>query len=59
MKNTNKLINDNIYHHIEYTEIESYFLQTKIVNRLLFITQNALAYFAFPSINTKRYIYQR
>ncbi|MBD3841504.1 MAG: hypothetical protein IE909_06395 [Campylobacterales bacterium] len=32
-------------------------LQTKIFNRLMFITQNALAYFAYPSINTKRYIH--
>lgn len=57
MKKTHRLINDNIYHHIEYTQLEDLFLQTKIVNRLLFITQNALAYFAFPSINTKRYIH--
>ncbi|RXK00244.1 hypothetical protein CRU98_03540 [Arcobacter sp. CECT 8986] len=32
-------------------------LQTKIVNRLQFITQNALAYFSFPSITTKRFIH--
>ena len=57
MNKKNRLINDNIYQHIEYTKLEDYFLQTKIVNRLLFITQNALAYFAFPSINTKRYIH--
>lgn len=57
MSKKNRLINDNIYQHIEYTQLEDYFLQTKIVNRLLFITQNALAYFAFPSINTKRYIH--
>jgi len=57
MDKKHRLINDNIYNHIEYTKIEGYFLQTKIVNRLLFITQNALAYFAFPSINTKRYIH--
>jgi len=57
MSKQNRLINDNIYQHIEYTQLEDYFLQTKIVNRLLFITQNALAYFAFPSINTKRYIH--
>ncbi|MGB5866651.1 MAG: hypothetical protein WBG69_02145 [Arcobacteraceae bacterium] len=57
MNKKHRLINDNIYQHIEYTKLEGYFLQTKIVNRLLFITQNALAYFAFPSINTKRYIH--
>jgi len=32
-------------------------LQTKILNRLQFITQNALAYFSFPSITTKRFIH--
>ncbi|MFW3328789.1 hypothetical protein ACN9JT_10070, partial [Aliarcobacter butzleri] len=32
-------------------------LQTKIVNRLQFITQNALAYFSYPSITTKRFIH--
>lgn len=52
-----KLINDNIYNHIECNNFESLFLQTKIVNRLLFVTQNALAYFSYPSINTKRYIH--
>ncbi|MDD2698318.1 MAG: hypothetical protein PHF17_05915 [Arcobacteraceae bacterium] len=52
-----KLINDTIYKHIECSVIEDTILQTKIVNRLLFITQNALAYFAYPSINTKRYIH--
>ncbi len=52
-----KLINDTIYKHIECSDIEDMVLQTKIVNRLLFITQNALAYFAYPSINTKRYIH--
>ncbi len=52
-----KLINDTIYKHIECSQIEDTILQTKIVNRLLFITQNALAYFAYPSINTKRYIH--
>jgi HD superfamily phosphohydrolase len=52
-----KLINDTIYKHIECSDIEDTILQTKIVNRLLFITQNALAYFAYPSINTKRYIH--
>ena len=53
----NKVINDTIYSHIEYTLFEESLLQTKIVSRLQFITQNALAYFAFPSINTKRYIH--
>lgn len=57
MKKEHRLINDNIYQHIAYTQLEDLFLQTKIVNRLLYITQNALAYFAFPSINTKRYIH--
>lgn len=52
-----RLINDTIYKHIECSQIEDKILQTKIVNRLLFITQNALAYFAYPSINTKRYIH--
>jgi len=37
--------------------LESEILQTKILNRLQFITQNALAYFSFPSITTKRYIH--
>ncbi|MCP4970489.1 MAG: HD domain-containing protein [Arcobacter sp.] len=32
-------------------------LQTKIVNRLQFVTQNALAYFSYPSITTKRLIH--
>ncbi|RXJ89289.1 hypothetical protein CRV01_09470 [Arcobacter sp. CECT 8983] len=32
-------------------------LQTKILNRLQFITQNALAYFSYPSITTKRFIH--
>ncbi|MEA3352887.1 MAG: HD domain-containing protein, partial [Campylobacterota bacterium] len=36
---------------------EDKILQTRIINRLFFITQNALAYFAYPSINTKRYIH--
>jgi hypothetical protein len=53
----NKVINDTIYSHIEYTLFEQNLLHTKIVSRLQFITQNALAYFAFPSINTKRYIH--
>ncbi len=52
-----RLINDTIYKHIECSNFEDKILQTKIVNRLLFITQNALAYFAYPSINTKRYIH--
>ncbi len=54
---TNKFINDTIYNHIEYTKFEGEILQTKVLSRLQFITQNALAYFAFPSINTKRYIH--
>lgn len=54
---TNRFINDTIYSHIEYTKFEGKVLQSKIVSRLQFITQNALAYFAFPSINTKRYIH--
>ncbi len=54
---TNKFINDTIYSHIEHTELEESALQSKILSRLQFITQNALAYFAFPSINTKRYIH--
>ena len=53
----NRIINDTIYNHIEYTKLESEILQTKILNRLQFITQNALAYFSFPSITTKRYIH--
>ncbi|WP_310442235.1 hypothetical protein [Sulfurimonas sp.] len=54
---TNKFINDTIYSHIEHTQLEESALQSKILSRLQFITQNALAYFAFPSINTKRYIH--
>ena len=54
---TNRFINDTIYSHIEHTELEESALQSKILSRLQFITQNALAYFAFPSINTKRYIH--
>ncbi|MDQ1264378.1 MAG: uncharacterized protein QG559_1379 [Campylobacterota bacterium] len=54
---TSSFINDTIYSHIEHTKLEAYLLQSKIVSRLQFITQNALAYFAFPSINTKRYIH--
>lgn len=57
MSKQSNLINDTIYNHIEYSEFEDKLLQTKIVNRLLFVTQNALAYFAYPSINTKRYIH--
>lgn len=56
MKNDN-IINDTVYGHIPYSGVEKKFLQSKIVNRLLFISQNALAYFAFPSISTKRYIH--
>lgn len=54
---TNRVINDTIYSHIEHTELEESALLSKILSRLQFITQNALAYFAFPSINTKRYIH--
>ncbi|WP_228197962.1 HD domain-containing protein [Poseidonibacter antarcticus] len=57
MKIQNRLINDTIYNHIEYTKLEDKILQTKIVNRLQFITQNALAYFSYPSITTKRFIH--
>ncbi len=53
----NRIINDTVYGHIPYTGLEEKFLQSKIVNRLLFVSQNALAYFAFPSITTKRYIH--
>ncbi len=52
-----KLINDTLYKHIECSQFENKILQTKILNRLFFVTQNALAYFAYPSINTKRYIH--
>jgi len=51
------IVNDTVYGHIPYSRLEEKFLQSKIVNRLLFISQNALAYFAFPSISTKRYIH--
>lgn len=51
------MINDTIYNHIDYTKLEDKILQTKIVNRLQFITQNALAYFSFPSITTRRFIH--
>ncbi|WP_228283379.1 HD domain-containing protein [Arcobacter sp. FWKO B] len=54
---TNRFINDTIFSHIEHTKFEGKILQTKILSRLQFVTQNALAYFAFPSINTKRYIH--
>jgi len=53
----NRIVNDTVYGHIPYTGLEEKFLQSKILNRLLFISQNALAYFAFPSITTKRYIH--
>ena len=55
MSTQKRLKNDILYKHIEYTSLEDKILQTKVFNRLLFVTQNALAYFAFPSINTKRY----
>ena len=54
---TNRIVNDTVYGHIPYSALEEKFLQSKIVNRLLFVSQNALAYFAFPSITTKRYIH--
>ena len=53
----NKIVNDTVYGHIPYSKLEEKFLKSKIVNRLLFVSQNALAYFAFPSISTKRYIH--
>ena len=53
----NRMVNDTVYGHIPYSGIEEKFLQSKIVNRLMFVSQNALAYFAFPSITTKRYIH--
>ena len=52
-----RIVPDTVYGHIPYSGLEEKFLQSKIVNRLLFISQNALAYFAFPSITTKRYIH--
>ena len=52
-----RLINDTIYNHIEYTKLEDKILQSKTLNRLQFITQNALAYFSYPSITTKRFIH--
>ena len=54
---SSRIVNDTVYGHIPYTGVEEKFLQSKIVNRLLFVSQNALAYFAFPSITTKRYIH--
>ncbi len=53
----NKIVNDTVYGHIPYSGLEEKFLKSKIVNRMLFVSQNALAYFAFPSITTKRYIH--
>ncbi len=53
----NNIINDTVYGHIPYSKLEEKLLKSKIVNRLLFVSQNALAYFAFPSISTKRYIH--
>lgn len=53
----NNIVNDTVYGHIPYSKFEEKFLKSKIVNRLLFVSQNALAYFAFPSISTKRYIH--
>ncbi len=57
MQISNRMVTDTVYGHIPYSGLEEKFLQSKIVNRLLFISQNALAYFAFPSITTKRYIH--
>jgi len=51
------MVNDTVYGHIPYSKFEEKLLKSKIVNRLLFVSQNALAYFAFPSISTKRYIH--
>ncbi|CAA6810766.1 MAG: Deoxyguanosinetriphosphate triphosphohydrolase (EC [uncultured Sulfurovum sp.] len=53
----NNIVNDTVYGHIPYSKLEEKFLKSKIINRLLFVSQNALAYFAFPSISTKRYIH--
>ncbi|CAA6824219.1 MAG: HD superfamily phosphohydrolase [uncultured Sulfurovum sp.] len=53
----NNLVSDTVYGHIPYSKFEERFLKSKVVNRLLFVSQNALAYFAFPSISTKRYIH--
>jgi len=57
IKIQSRLVNDTIYNHIQYTKLEDKILQTKILNRLQFITQNALAYFSYPSITTKRFIH--
>ena len=57
IKIQSRLVNDTIYNHIPYTKLEDKILQTKILNRLQFITQNALAYFSYPSITTKRFIH--
>ncbi|HIP51049.1 MAG TPA: HD domain-containing protein [Campylobacterales bacterium] len=53
----NNIVNDTVYGHIPYSKFEEKLLKSKIVNRLLFVSQNALAYFAFPSISTKRFIH--
>jgi HD superfamily phosphohydrolase len=53
----NNIVTDTVYGHIPYSKFEEKLLKSKIVNRLLFVSQNALAYFAFPSISTKRYIH--
>ena len=53
----NYMLNDTVYGHIPYSKLEEKLLKSKILNRLLFVSQNALAYFAFPSISTKRYIH--
>ncbi len=53
----NYIVTDTVYGHIPYSKFEKKFLESKIVNRLFFVSQNALAYFAFPSISTKRYIH--
>ena len=37
----NKIVNDTVYGHIPYTTLEENFLKSKIVNRLLFVSQNA------------------
>jgi len=52
-----RIVNDTVYHSIEYSRFEEHLFSTKLLNRLHFITQNAIAYFAFPSITTKRYIH--
>ena len=53
----NNVVNDTVYGQIPYSKFEEKLLKSKIVNRLLFVSQNALAYFAFPSISTKRFIH--